>query len=297
MPLVELTMRVGRRMLRQAGIRNRYVNTAQGRLHFYEAPGTGSGLPTVVIHGFGSSALPFGPILQQLRGVSRHVWAPDLPGHGFSATPRTVDANVLLDALIEGLEKLLDGPAVVFGNSLGGATAVMLAERRPHMVAGLALGSPGGADMEEAALQDLLKVFDVHTAKDARALLDRLFHDMPWYAPAMAPLLVQLLKRPSVRTLRAAITRDNLLKPQQLASLTMPVLLLWGRSERLLPPEHLAWFKTHLPPHAVVEEPEQFGHSPQLDRPALLAARLCRFVEDVSNHRVETARPSVTAAP
>lgn len=290
MALVELSMRVGRHLLRRAGIRNRYVHTALGRIHVYDAPGTGGGLPTVVIHGFGSSALPFGPVMQPLRGVSRRVLAPDLPGHGFSADPSSMDVEALLDTLIEALEKLLDGPAVVFGNSLGGATAVMLAGRRPQLVAGLALGSPGGADMEEQALQQLLSIFDVHNAKDARALLNRLFHDLPWYAPAMAPLLVQLLKRPSVRTLRAAITRENLLTPQLLSQLRMPVLLLWGKSEKLLPPEHLAWFRKHLPAHAVVEEPAEFGHSPQLDRPALLAARLCRFVEDVSQGKAPVGR-------
>jgi pimeloyl-ACP methyl ester carboxylesterase len=58
----------------------------------------------------------------------------------------------------------------------------------------------------------------------------------------------------------------------------MPILFWWGRSERLLPGSHLAWWKEHLPAHAVFERPEGVGHCPQLDAPARLADRIASFV-------------------
>ena len=47
----------------------------------------------------------------------------------------------------------------------------------------------------------------------------------------------------------------------------MPVLLLWGESEKLLPAERLDYFRAHLPPHAEIHVVERFGHVPQVERP------------------------------
>jgi pimeloyl-ACP methyl ester carboxylesterase len=65
----------------------------------------------------------------------------------------------------------------------------------------------------------------------------------------------------------------------------MPILFLWGRSEKLLPPSALRYFRDHLPAHAIVEEPHGFGHTPQLEEPARLAARILAFVKDAATPR------------
>ena len=59
----------------------------------------------------------------------------------------------------------------------------------------------------------------------------------------------------------------------------MPVLLLWGGSERLLPAETLDYYRTHLPPHAKVQVVEGFGHVPQVERPDELVSHLVRFAD------------------
>jgi pimeloyl-ACP methyl ester carboxylesterase len=75
----------------------------------------------------------------------------------------------------------------------------------------------------------------------------------------------------------ARTTLDDLPTPASLGALAMPILLLWGQSERLLPASSLAYFRRHLPEHAVIEEPKGFGQSPHFDDPARLAARLIAF--------------------
>ena len=58
----------------------------------------------------------------------------------------------------------------------------------------------------------------------------------------------------------------------------MPLLFLWGRSEKLLPASALRYFRAHLPAHAVIEEPVGFGHTPQLEVPGRLAERVLAFL-------------------
>ncbi|MGZ4395972.1 MAG: alpha/beta fold hydrolase [Gaiellaceae bacterium] len=63
--------------------------------------------------------------------------APDLPGFGDTPEPE-VEFSVVDD-----LAALLDGPAAVVGNSLGGRVALQLALARPDLVERLLLVSPG----------------------------------------------------------------------------------------------------------------------------------------------------------
>jgi pimeloyl-ACP methyl ester carboxylesterase len=60
----------------------------------------------------------------------------------------------------------------------------------------------------------------------------------------------------------------------------MPILFIWGQSEKLLPPSALAYFRSHFPPHAIVEEPKGFGHTPHLEVPIRVADRMIAFVRD-----------------
>jgi pimeloyl-ACP methyl ester carboxylesterase len=102
----------------------------------------------------------------------------------------------------------------------------------------------------------------------------------------MRQLLAWGLRRkfqnPEMRALIDSITPDDMLDPVELRGLRPPTLLLWGRDERILPASHLAFFREHLPPHARVEEPHGFGHSPYLEAPARLSGDILRFAEDVT---------------
>lgn len=277
--LGSLALEAGRASLRFQGFSSEHVATSRGRVHVYRARGTGSAPPLVVMHGIGSTATAFGPVMKALLPRVSSIIAPELPGHGFSDEVRPMDTPTVLATLVEALDRVLDRPAIVFGNSLGGAAALRVARDLPSKVAALVLGSPGGARMDDAALKRLLGAFDLRSHADALALVHRLFHEVPWYAPAMAPLVRMLFAREPVRALIGSFRVDDLLTPGELAALRMPVLLMWGRSERLLPRESFEFFRAHLPPHAVVEEPDEFGHCPQLDRPALLTARLAAFID------------------
>ena len=274
-PLLE---RLGRRALARRGIASRTVRTPHGTLHVYDAPGTGTLPPVVLLHGIASSATPFGPVLARLRRDAGRVVAPDFPGHGFSEEPSarlTIDA--LTTSVVHALDELLDAPALLVGNSLGGALALHYALRRPEKVRGLLLVSPAGARASDEDWRALRATFHLRSRAEARAFIDRLYHHPPRLASLFAHELPAVMQRRAVRELVESASNDDLPTPDELGSLRVPILLLWGTSERILPPAILDYFTRHLPRHALIERPEGFGHCPHFEDPGAVARRIVEF--------------------
>lgn len=274
---------LARLSLRARGLASSTVRVRGLDLHVYDGAGRGR-LPTVVmLHGLGAGGASFGPMVTALRPHVRRVILPELPGHGFSAHPEDggdITADLLLDAISDALDGLLDEPAIVLGNSLGGAVALGYALRRPERVRGLMLVSPAGAKMEADEWRELVSAFDLTTTAEARRFLERVYHRPPWFLALFAHEFPDVLKKPAVRQILASVTPEHSPTPDELALLSMPILLLWGRSERLLPASALAWFRQHLPPQTVIEEPAGFGHAPQMEQPERLAARVVAFARE-----------------
>jgi pimeloyl-ACP methyl ester carboxylesterase len=276
--LLSLVQVGARFVLNRRGFKSLAVPTEAGTLHVYDARGPAT-LPTVVLlHGLGSTATAFGSLLTRMLPQAGRLVALDLPGHGFSETPAgRLTPERLFNAVSELLDGLVPEPMILVGSSLGGALALRYAVERPGRLVGLALISPAGARTSPSEWDELLDAFKIDSAADARRLLARLYHRAPWYLAALAPGLRDVMKGAAVRDVVRSATLDNLPLPDSLSALEMPILLLWGQSERLLPPSALAYFRRHLPRHAVVEEPLGFGHSPHVDDPARLGERLLAF--------------------
>jgi pimeloyl-ACP methyl ester carboxylesterase len=280
--------RIGRATLNWRGARSVLVRTEQGTVHAYDLPGRGRLPTTVLLHGLGSAATSFGPLLLRLRTEARRLIAPDYPGHGFSSMTATrLTADGLVASVSRVLDTLVDEPALVVGNSLGGGVALRYAIAQPERVAALVLVSPAGAQSTEEELAALKGLFDIGSRPEAMTFLRRLYPHPPGFVPLIAHELPAAMARPAVRDLLASSGNDDMPSPEALASLRMPILLLWGQEEHLLPDSHLDYFERHLPPHAVIERPEGFGHCPHVDAPDALAQRIAAFARTVGQARAD----------
>jgi pimeloyl-ACP methyl ester carboxylesterase len=280
--VIPLLERLGRRALARRGFVSRRVRTPAAILHVYDAPGAGKLPPIVALHGIGSAATPFGPLLGRLQRDAERVIAPDYPGHGFSDAAATAMTGASLFApMTDVLDQLLDRPALLVGNSLGGAVALTYAIRRPERVRGLVLVSPAGARASDAEWDAIRATFQLHSRADARAFVARLYHRVPRLGGLLALELPALMRRPAVRELLDSASNDPLPTAEQLAALRTPILLLWGKSERILPATLLDYYRRHLPAHAVIEEPEDFAHCPQFEAPGPLARRISEFAATI----------------
>ncbi|MBL8954602.1 MAG: alpha/beta hydrolase, partial [Myxococcaceae bacterium] len=247
--------------------------TSVGRVHVLERRGRGTLPPLVLMHGLSSAGTHYVNVTRHLRGTSRVV-LPDLPGHGFSDMPSKLDAASLMQGLIESLDAVIDEPAILSGNSLGGYTAIRYALARPHKVRALMLAAPAGAGMAAEDLEALRKRFSLKSHADAVSFVDALFHERKLTRHVYAMGLRRYFSLPQTVAVLAQLEMGILFTPEELQSLRTPLLFLWGESERLLPVACLHWFQQHLPAHSVIEHVPGWGHSGFLDDPKGFAHRL-----------------------
>jgi pimeloyl-ACP methyl ester carboxylesterase len=111
LPVLERSVRSD---LERRGFVTSMQSTSLGRVHVYDARGTGR-LPTVVfLHGLAATATGYAPVLLGLKERARRVEALDYLGHGFSEDPTSrLTSQRLVETTAEVLARVLQGePAV-----------------------------------------------------------------------------------------------------------------------------------------------------------------------------------------
>ena len=154
------------------------------------ADGQRPGLPpAVLIHGLGGSSLNWMGLMPELADTAEQ-WAPDLPGFGESPPARLHTVDAFVDVIVEYIEDI-GRAAHVVANSMGGLIAVLIAARRPDLVASLALISPAMPHIRQPSAARgmavlavpkvgerlLARINDVAPEDQVRRLADVLFGD------------------------------------------------------------------------------------------------------------------------
>ena len=227
--------------LRQAGD---MLTVAGTQLHVRD-DGPKDAPAIILLHGFGSSLHTFEPWAQALKADYRVVRL-DLPGSGLSPPDPTGDYTdtrsitlilVLMDQL--GIDK-----AAVVGNSIGGRIAWNMAADHPERVSKLVLispdgfASPGFAYGEKADVPAVMKAMRFTLPKSAiRPNLAASYGDPKRLTEATVKRYHDLMLAPGGRgALLARMEQTVLTDPAtRLPQIKAPVLLLWGRKDRLIP--------------------------------------------------------------
>jgi len=107
------------------------------------AEGPPSGPPLVWLHGGSARWQYYKGILPDLA-ARFHLYAPDFRGHGQSGrVPGRYRFQDYADDTIAFLRLCVPGPAYLFGHSLGGMIALLVAARCPDRVRAVAVGDSG----------------------------------------------------------------------------------------------------------------------------------------------------------
>lgn len=232
--------------------------------------------PLVLLHGFGADRTAWAG-LRALMPPEIETIALDLPGHG-KATDRPETAfSGLIRAISDELDRRGLDEIHLAGHSLGGAVALALAVAgRGAVVRSLTLLAPAGLTpgIDADFLTGLPRA---ESAEALEVLLHRMVVD-PAALPAgfAQAALLQLDRngnRAALRDMARALFPDG--RPAfetapMLARVEVPLRVIWGRQDRIAPPEGLP----PLPGTAALHLLAGTGHVPQLEAPALTARLL-----------------------
>jgi pimeloyl-ACP methyl ester carboxylesterase len=252
----------------------------------------------VCVHGLGSSAAAYASLMPHLVGYWREVWAPSAPSHGMSPplpipsrqeedeTDQVSSSKRFQSMIYNAWERCLlelshNEPIDLLGVSLGGAIVIRFTARYPDRVSSVMLCSPAGAILDEADIEHLKSVFSMDLPGDGLRFLKTLYHRLPWWSRLLAPLVRFNLSRPEAQNLINDLTPGDGLKPNEFKDLNPPVLLVWGKRERVLPPTSLENLLKYAPKELQLIQPDTFSHTPQKESPKELAQYLITFQERV----------------
>lgn len=217
-----------RRALSAAGLEKKTVEGPAGTITYWAG---GSGSPILLLHGTNDQAGTWSALVPLLGGTHRLI-VPDLAGHGESAP---ASGPILFAHLLGGIERVLDAespsaPVIVIGNSMGGWLALLEAQRAPSRVRRVILEASGGISWQ-GPLPLLLP-----TARDeARDILVRVFGTPPPPLPGfMLDEMIRLGRTAPMTRYDAADATAHLLDGK-LRDLAVPVDLVWGRQDGVLP--------------------------------------------------------------
>ena len=268
-------------LYRAQGFRSRKLLAAGRELHLYERAGRGGAPPALLIHGLGGNAYSFLPLLRTLVRECRRVVAVELPGHGRSPAADTPASILECGEAVGAALASLGEPAVVIGNSLGGAIGLSTAASMPDRVAGLIGLNPAGAPLLGDDRRAVLEAFRGGSVGAARELLRRLYHRPPRGGFLVARGLARHWSSRQVRRLVEELQLDQPGIPAAtLARIKGPVLILWGEHDRILPRSSADYFRAALGPASVELVPGS-GHLPQLEQRRLVASRVARFLREL----------------
>jgi len=248
----------------------------------------------VLLHGAGDQAGTWNKVAPELKRHFQLV-IPDLAGHGESDPAEGV---LGLGTLLTALEQVLDAnpwrdaPLVFAGNSLGAWMAMLYAQKYPHRVTRIIL-IDGGPIKNASEIGIMPK-----DREEARRALDAVLDPSTPRAPNFVlDDLVRVSNAGSISRLLAAGEEDmsKYLLDGKLASFQVPVDLIWGASDRLVPLDYAKKLQSQLP-HCTLTVIERCGHAPQLERPRQLTQVLLQVLASDPSRASATA-PSGSRQP
>ncbi|MES2060865.1 MAG: alpha/beta hydrolase [Bacteroidota bacterium] len=167
---------------------------------------------------------------------------------------------------------------ILLGNSLGGHVGLIYVLAHPGYVKALVLtGSSGlyenafGGSFPKRESIDFVREKVQYTFYDPAIATDELVNDV----------FVMINDRHKVIRILAmakSAIRHNMNK--ELRKITMPVCLIWGRDDKITPPEVAVEFNEMLP-NAELHWIDKCGHAPMMERPVEFNQYLSAFLEKI----------------
>ena len=265
----------------EEGLAYRYAETAAGRLRYTVQ---GEGPETILlIHGFGGDLDNWLFNLDALAAGSTVV-AFDLPGHGPAPAPIPEPSVAgLASAVIDFMDVADVEAAHLVGHSLGGAVALSIAASAPDRVRSVALVCSAGLgpDINRGYIDGFVSSA---SRRQLKPVLENLFADPGLVNRSLVDGVLRYKRldgvTESLEKLANGVFPDGAqgwVEPGAVAGLEVPVLVVWGAEDRIVPVAH-----AEAAAGATVEIIEGAGHMVQMEAAPRVNSLITAHVADAS---------------
>ena len=269
---------------------SQFVEIETLRVHVRDVGPRDDARPIVLLHGTSASLHTWEPWVAVLSKTHR-VITLDLPGFGLTGASADGDVSIAqtLRVLHALLEKLDVKQPVVGGNSYGGRIAWEYAVAYPGEVSALVLVDASGYPLQSKSVPIGFRIARTPGLRRlAEKLLPRsviedsvrnVYVDQSKVTPEVVDRYFELTLREGNRVALARRFEQVPLAgdTDQLKSLHVPTLILWGAEDRLIPLEYGQRFDADVPNSALVVFPN-VGHVPQEEAPELSVAAVEKWL-------------------
>ncbi|WP_417622073.1 alpha/beta fold hydrolase [Parasphingorhabdus sp.] len=279
-------------MAKYANEASQFLDDGHGAKIHYRDEGNRDGPALLLVHGSNSMLQTWEPLVA-LLGDRYRLISLDLYGNGLTGphSAGSYDADTNIAAAVKVLDAAGVDKAYWVGNSMGGWLSWRAGLAVPERVAGLVLIDASGAQVEEkgklylgarlaqSAIGQMLlpeitpRALVKSSLEDSYAQPERLTDeqvDRYW----------ELLRFPGNR--QASVARGKTSRqPEKWAevkNLEMPVLLLWGEQDKVIPVSHARAFATAIPGSELITYADA-GHIPMEETPEQVARDIDAWVQ------------------
>jgi pimeloyl-ACP methyl ester carboxylesterase len=233
----------------------------------------GNGEPLVFLHG-ASGAPAIMPFMEKLA-ARFDVLVPEHPGYGLSDEPGWLDnIHDVAYFYLDFLRALELTNVTLVGSSMGGWIAMEMAVRDTSRIKSLVLASPAGVAVPGVQPADIFLL-------SPEELVRSLFFDQRLaearLAEPVTPESIDIALKNRHTTARLAWEprlHDPCL-PKWLHRIGVPVKIVWGREDRILPAKIADELK-RLMPRAELHLLDNVGHLPHAEKPDLFCDIVCK---------------------
>lgn len=248
-----------------------------------------SKLPIIILHGWGSNSAAWQVTKQLLQKAGYTVFIPDLPGFGQEPPPKNAwSVSDYVDFVLQFTRKIIPEGAdtvpplrcepkqkfVLIGHSFGGRIAIKLAAQYPQKVSKLVL--TGAAGIRFVSLSEKIKVKSFEMLGHLGQL-----SGLSFLGKKMVPILTgnrdyYLLSSKEMKETFKKVINEDLI--DVLEKIKVPVCLLWGKDDLMIPPKH-AYLMAKKIPGAKLEIMEKAGHRLPYGHPEIFVEKVVKFLK------------------
>jgi pimeloyl-ACP methyl ester carboxylesterase len=274
---------------------SQFIELADGRSVHLRDEGPRDAPAIVLLHGSNADLHTWQPWVEDLREDYR-VIRFDQRGHGL--TGPASDGDYSREAFVTDVDRVADALSlerfVLAGNSMGGGIAMAYALAHPERLAGLVLVDASGARVERDGggnlaftLARLPGVGALLSSVLPRSLVERSLRQSVANEAVVTPEAVdrywELARYPGNRAATAErfATRAADFSADRIAKASVPVLVMWGEEDALIPYAAAGWYKEHLPNATLAAYPG-IGHLPMEEAPERSVADLRAWLAERS---------------